>query len=130
MVNFSFDADVRPSFRFLLEERGHAVVTAQELGMSSAQDAEVLVVATELDRVVITHNGKDFRTLCQAWPLWRRRWGLPPAKHAGVVAIPQQTLLPYPAAADEIDQSLPRHLPVWNELWFFDLRSGDWVRQV
>ena len=130
MADLYFDADVRPAFRLLLEERGHNVVTSQELGQIAALDAEQLVTATQLDRILVTHNGKDFRMLCEAWPRWRRVWCLEPAEHAGVIAIPQQTLLPYPQAARQIDRLLEQHGRVRNELWFFDLRVGDWVRQA
>ena len=75
MAGLYFDAGVQPSFRVLLEERGHDVLTTQELGQIAALDAEQLVTATQLDRILVTHNGKDFRTLCQAWPTWRRALG-------------------------------------------------------
>ena len=130
MADLYFDADVRPSFRLLLEDRGHDVITTQELGRLPAPDAEQLVTATQLGRILVTHNGKDFRTLCQAWPTWRRVWGLEPAEHAGVIAIPQQTLLPLPQAARHVGRLLAQRGRVWNEVWFFDLRVGDWARQV
>ncbi len=130
MANLYLDADVRPTFRFLLEERGHTVLTSQELGAAAAFDAEQLMTATRLDRIVVTHNGKDFRTLCHAWPFWRRMWGLDPVEHAGVIAVPQQTLLSYPEAAHQIDRLLESHERIWNQLWFFDLRRDDWVKQI
>lgn len=130
MADLYFDADIRPNFRFLLEACAHTVLTSQELGQTAAHDGAQLMTATKLGRIVITHNGKDFRTLCQAWPFWRQAWGLEPAEHAGVIAIPQQTLLPYPEAARQIDRLLAQHPRAWNQLWFFDLRVGDWVRQV
>lgn len=130
MAELYLDADVRPSFRLLLEVRGHDVLATQELDQVAALDAEQLLTATQLDRILVTHNGKDFRTLCQAWPTWRRVWGLDLAEHAGVIAIPQQTLPPYPQAARQIDHLLKQHDRVWNGLWFFDLRGGGWLRQV
>ena len=78
----------------------------------------------------MTHNGKDFRTLCQAWPVWRRVWGLAPIDHAGVIAIPQQTLVPYRDASRQIDRLLKTHEHLRNEFWFFDPRIAGWVRQV
>lgn len=130
MADLYFDADVMPSFRLLLKDRGHDVLTTQELGRTAALDAEQLLTATELDRILVTHNGKDFRTLCQAWPVWRRVWGLAPIHRAGVVAIPQQTLLPYRDAARQIDRLLTMRDRLSNEFWFLDPRSVDWVRQV
>lgn len=130
MADFYFDADVTPAFRLLLADHGHDVLTTQELGQVTALDAEQLLTATELGRVLVTHNGKDFRTLCQAWPTWRRTWGLAPTNHAGVIAIPQQTLLPCPQAARRIDRLVRARQPLWGALWFFDLTIGDWDQQV
>lgn len=130
MAVFYFDADVKPEFRLLVQARGHNVVTTQERHQLDATDAEQLVTATLLGRILITHNGKHFRVLCEAWQVWRRVWDLAPADHAGVIAIPQQTLLPYVEGASEIDRLLGRNGSIWNQVWFFDLRSSAWVRQV
>jgi hypothetical protein len=87
-------------------------------------------MASNLEASLVTHNGKDFRTLCQAWPYWREIWGLEPVAHAGVIAIPQQTFLPYLDAAHQIDRLLRPHGRLWNQLWYFDLKVGDWVQQI
>ena len=130
MARLYLDADVQPSFRILLERSGHTVSRAGDFDLGGAIDALQLVVATAQDSLLVTHNGKDFRTLCQAWPYWRAVWGLEPTDHAGVVAIPQQTHLPYPVAASRIDSLLGAQGSIWNQLWFFDHRSEKWVRQV
>jgi hypothetical protein len=130
VADLYFDADVTPAFCLLLTDRGHDVLTTQAVGRIAAVDGEQLLTATERDRVLVTHNGKDFRTPCQAWPIWRRAWALDPAEHAGVIAIPQQTLLPYGQAAREIDRLVREHKRIWNGVWFFDVRIVGWVRQV
>lgn len=130
MATVYLDADVMPDFGQTLLLRRHDVLTAREHGLLGGTDGEQRIEATRLDRVLITHSGKDFRTLCQAWPIRRRAWGLEPLAHAGVIAIPQQTRLPYPDAADHIDRLLASRPPPWNEVWYFDLQAGDWVRQI
>jgi hypothetical protein len=130
VASLYFDADIKPAFRHLLRPFGHDVLTTQDLHQIHATDAEQLVTATQLGRTLVTHNGKDFRTLCRAWPIWRRTWGLDPADQAGVIATPQQTLLPYDQAANQIERLLDRQRDLRNQVWFFDLRVGDWVRQV
>lgn len=121
---------MKPTFRRLVTSLGHEVVTTQELGQTAATDAEQLVTATGLGRILVTHNGKDYRTLCQAWHVWRRLRQLDPADHAGVVATPQQTLLSCEEAARHIDRLLVRQQDIRSQLWYFDLRAADWVRQV
>ena len=130
VVTLYLDADVMPDFGQTLRLRRHDALTARDHGLLGATDAEQLLEATALNRILITHSGKDFRTLCQAWPVWRRAWGLAVLAHAGVIAIPQQTRLPYPDAAEHIDRLLANRHPLWNELWYSDLQMGDWVRQI
>lgn len=130
MADLYFDADVTPSFRLLLESRSHTVLTAQELGAAAALDAEQLVTATQLGRIIITHNGKDFRTLCFAWSVWRRVWAIEPAEHTGVIAIPQRTLRPYPEAARHIHPLLTNTDHLGGQLWYYDIRIRGWVRQI
>lgn len=47
----------------LLREDGHDVVTLNELNMTGTPDAAVLEVACTQNRVVLTHNCKDFHKL-------------------------------------------------------------------
>ncbi|HUG60980.1 MAG TPA: DUF5615 family PIN-like protein [Methylomirabilota bacterium] len=130
MAALYLDADIMPDFGQTLLARRHDVLTARDHGTLTVTDAEQLLEATRLRRILVTHNGKDFRTLCQAWPIWRRDWGLVVAAHAGVIAVPQQSRLPYPDAAAHIDRLLASRQPLWNELWYFDLHEGDWVQQI
>jgi hypothetical protein len=130
VATFYLDADVQPTFRVPLERSGHKVLKAHDFDLGGAIDALHLVMASNLEAILVTHNGKDFRTLCQAWPYWRETWGLEPADHAGVIAIPQQTHLPYPQAAFQINRLLISRGRVWNQLWYFDLKAGDWVQQA
>ena len=72
MADLYLDADIKPGYLLLLRMRWHDVVSTQELNQLAASDAEQLITATNLSRILVTHNGKDFRNLCQAWRVWRR----------------------------------------------------------
>ena len=130
MADLYLDADIKPGYPLMLKMRWHDVITSHELGQLAATDAEQLVTATNLNRILVTHNGKDFRTLCQAWRIWRRVWGLPPAEHAGVIAIPQPISLPISDGARHIDRLLERRRQLTNELWYFDAHGSEWIQQV
>jgi hypothetical protein len=109
---------------------GNEVVTARELLMRTASDGEHLAEATSRGLIVVTHNGNDFMTPCIAWCYWRQLWRLEEIPHAGVIAIPQRTLLPYARAAREIGNLVMREPRPWNQCWSFDLTAETWVRQV
>jgi len=55
-VRFICDQDVYAITVRFLREQGHDVVTASELGHSRSSDAELLVVAHDLDRVLVTRD--------------------------------------------------------------------------
>ena len=49
-----------------LSEAGHDVVTASETGLSGHTDEEVLLTATEQNRILITRNGEHYADLLNA----------------------------------------------------------------
>jgi len=130
MASLYVDAGVQPEFAGLPRADDHEVVTARELRAHSLSDAEHLAEATMRRFLIVTHNGNDFKNLCVAWRVWRRLWHLEDMPHAGVIAIPQRTRLPYARAAAEIGALLIRESTIWNQLWYFDLTVDRWVRQV
>lgn len=76
------DGDMELKLVPALTKRGYDVTSIQIVGPRSLDDAAVLARATELGRVLLTHNGPDFRTLDAAY----RREG---RTHSGVVELPQ-----------------------------------------
>lgn len=65
-----------------LATRGFDVVSIQIVGPRGASDDLVLERATQLGRVLVTHNIRDFRLVDEAF----RRAGRP---HGGIVGVPQ-----------------------------------------
>lgn len=66
-LRFVFDQHVNaPALRQLRKE-GVDVVHVAEVGLSEADDAEILAWATEEDRIVVTRNYRDFAPLVDAY---------------------------------------------------------------
>lgn len=99
------------------------MVTTFALKMARAKDAEQLVVATQQNRVIITHNAGDFKLLHDAWRIWSQEWQIFTA-HPGIL-IPKQ--MQPSAIAHYIDVFLSQVLPLPNELYFWK-NQGGWTR--
>jgi len=91
--------------------------TAAELGLSRASDGHHLLVAAQANRIFVTHNGKDFITIQDAWVRWSAAWGVTPT-HAGILII-SQAWLP-PQAAWEIGQFLGDRVSLPNAIYGYD----------
>jgi hypothetical protein len=65
-----------------LRQRGFDVTSAQLAGHRGANDLEQLNVATRLDRLIVSENGKHFR----AWHRFFQQQGL---RHGGIAIVPQ-----------------------------------------
>jgi hypothetical protein len=67
MVALYLDADYDPIVARRQRARGFDVVSAHEVGMSDADDAEHLVYAADRGRALLTFNIKDFAPLHAQW---------------------------------------------------------------
>ncbi len=99
MASFSTDHNVALRVATLLRERGHAAVTARDLGLERAGDDEHLLVCAERGWILVTDNEKDFALLHDAWRRWATAWRASRA-HAGILVCPQSWL------ADRVAQEL------------------------
>lgn len=102
MTDFHLDHQVALDIAAALRARGHDVVTARELHLETASDAEHLLAVANNGRVLVTHNGTDFRVLQAAWRHWTRAWGLT-VRHVGILVVAQQPHLTPQRAARQID---------------------------
>jgi predicted nuclease of predicted toxin-antitoxin system len=82
MVALYLDADYDPLVARRQRSRGFDVVSAHEVGMSDANDAEHLDYAAHRGRVLLTFNTKDFASLHTQWVADGR-------PHAGIVVSRQ-----------------------------------------
>lgn len=118
MARFHLDQNVAADIGDALRDAGHDVVTTNEAGLLDADDDEHLLSAAKAGRIVVTHNGKDFRLLHGAWLRWARDWGAA-RTHAGILIIPQSPFWTFPLAARTIHEfvdSLPSGQLLTNEL--------------
>jgi len=80
------------------------------LGRLGLTDPQVLLHAIAAEQTLVTHNGKHFESLHEAWIVWRRRWEREAAEeigrdlsfsgHHGILIMPH---LPAPTLAQLID---------------------------
>lgn len=66
MLTFYFDHHVPAAITFGLRRRGIDVVTAFEDGRAKTDDEALLVRATDLNRVLVTHD-KGFHRIARRW---------------------------------------------------------------
>ncbi len=88
---FHIDKDVAAALKKRLDYQyadPDCAVTAAESGMHRASDGHHLLVAAQAGRILVTHNGKDFLAMQDAWMRWQQAWGIA-GSHAGVLIIPQ-----------------------------------------
>ena len=69
MARFLLDHNVSRRLVGELHLLGHDAETARDLGLGRADDDQLLTAATDAGRVLVTHNGQDFRALhrCVGW---------------------------------------------------------------
>ena len=67
-MKFLFDHDVPDDLAFALEALGHHVLKLREVRFPTAPDDDVLRLAAEQDRVLITCNRDDFLTAASRIP--------------------------------------------------------------
>lgn len=69
-----------------LESRGHVVTTTRGERRLGAPDPHQFLHAAERNWTIVTHDGRHFRLLHDAWLLWSYRWGTRQA-HAGILVL-------------------------------------------
>ena len=129
MVAFYLDNDVAVRARSSLIALGYDVVTTRQLSRGTARDHEQLLFAAHRRRILITHNGRDFRLLVEAWRDWSRDWGVWP-HHSGVLVVLQRLRLDHVRLADEVHQfvSSPNAAALTDRL--YELNHAGWRRLV
>lgn len=104
MAQLYLNNDIGSSLRDRLRTLGHDALTTPESGRRQAHDAEQLVYAADLGRIVLTHNARHFLVLQQAWRHWADVWSVRPTPiRAGILAVPQSPIVEVEHMAHEID---------------------------
>lgn len=77
-VSLFLDEDVDPLLAAVLRMRGVDAISAQEAGLRSVNDEDLLEGAARQGRVLVTHNVADFVKLAREWAGVHRN-------HAGIL---------------------------------------------
>jgi Domain of unknown function (DUF5615) len=133
VARFYLDHDVSLRLALLLRAAGHDTTTAQEAGLSHASDDAQLLAAAQQQRILVTHNRKDYVLLHDAWRRWPVAWGTLAPPHAGILVLdhrPEREL----AAAVETFIAAVHHDPANLLCWWrphdglrYQLADRRWV---
>jgi len=130
---FYLDQDVNKALKRALQAyypESDCEVTAAESGLHLAYDGHHLLHAAQNRRILVSHNGKDFITMHDAWARWSAAWGVAPqrARHYGILIIPQSWRPP--VAAREISQFLGPHDLLPDQIYAYDTSPDvqQWVK--
>ena len=100
------DEQLSPQIAARLRDKGHDVqAVAERADLVGSTDRELLEVAAQEGRALVTNNVKDFRPLAAQWLAQGRI-------HAGLILVPPtrtRTRAAVPALARAIDQVLRDH---------------------
>jgi hypothetical protein len=93
------DENVNRQLGLLLLALGFDVVFARNLHPPHTSDHIHLASATRDGRILISHD-RDYLLLHRAWRDWFKDFGpSPPPRHAGILLIPQEPVIPKSDAA-------------------------------
>jgi len=130
-VFFVLDEDVPHAVAALLRQQGFEVQSAKELGRLGVSDVQVLLQAALDDQIVVTHNGRDFELLHEAWITWGRQWEREVAAenhvkaslshHAGILITPH---LPNQAMVDVMASFVGSYGPIAGRLLVWSAATG------
>ncbi len=124
VADFFLDADVDPRLGESLVGRGHTFRTTRQESRLDATDDVQLLIATDLRRLLVTHNEDDFLLLYRAWRSLSRRWHVQPGDHAGIIVVPQPVLLPLERCVLEIHNLVRGQRDVWGRFFVLDAKWG------
>ena len=131
MVRIYLDEDISRDTKRALEQSGHDVVHASDIGYRSMPDPQHLKYAAETGRVLVTFNRRDFRDAHKIW-VALSIWTDINTDHAGI-------LTPWgPISnvewADLVHEFLSRlpmqygHPDIYNQMWEWQRQQRQWMK--
>jgi len=127
LASFYLDNDVSSELTANLQARGHDVLHTRTSGRSRASDDEQLLTATQLRRILVTHNERDFLLVHHAWRRWPRALSVTWPPHPGILVIPQPPQFAVEHGAEQLDRLVRSGRTLTNELYRFRMISS-WQR--
>lgn len=128
MAAFYLDNDTSNEVVGLLETKGHAVLHTRWYGQARATDDQQVLTALRLNRILVTHNARDFILVHRAWRLWPSSFGVDWPRHPGILIIPQPADLPTPQAVEALDRFVRSGRPLLDQLYRLHV-AGGWRRE-
>jgi hypothetical protein len=89
MSSFYFDNHVSLVTATNLREYGHNVVATRDRRAQRQRDFQQMITATNLGRLLVTHNERDYILLYRAWHFWSEQWGAANSHNSTSIVIPQ-----------------------------------------
>lgn len=123
MARFYLDHDVGLRLARLLNELGHNATTSLAEQTTTLRDSAQLLHATRNERVIVTHNKRDFVELHHAWRSWSSAWNVS-ERHAGVIVVPQAANWPLRRIAREVEDVLSQANLMENRLYRWTPERG------
>lgn len=120
------DHDVTQPLVRYLQDQGFDILTTKAATLRENRDCDQLLAARNMNRVLLTHNEKDFILLHHAWSLWSDAWSVG-IRHAGIVIVPQSAALNLRREVADMFRDNPPHdgdLFMWKS----DPSGGAWCR--
>jgi hypothetical protein len=93
---------------------GHDAVASRDLALDDFADDVQILAAASTQRVLITHDIKDFEKLHDAWRRWSAAWQVS-VQHAGILIVPQGR--PVQETVDAIDRFIDSGVNLTNKLY-------------
>lgn len=130
MARFYVDNDIARRVVSHLEVAGHDALAAWDARLDGATDDEQFLFAVQQQRILLTHNERDFLLLHDAWRRWTQVWNLTES-HSGILVVPQGMRYGIYWDADQISRTvldlMNQDLPLVGEL--FRWKEGRWQRR-
>jgi predicted nuclease of predicted toxin-antitoxin system len=110
-VELYVDEDVDINVAAQMRSRGFVAITALEVGMLQADDADQLAYAVSRQRAILTHNRNDFLKLATEYGIQgKTHWGIIIARRRSPYEIARRLAVLFNAVtADEL-QNQVRHI--------------------
>jgi hypothetical protein len=125
MARFFLDNDFPLGVGVALARVGHDVTSARSTNREHRRDDDQLLHASHEQRIILTHNKRDFELLHDAWHRWSRSWGVQ-SVHGGIIVIHQGWS--HRRYAFVINDFLATYPDLTNRMHLCDFR-GNWIER-
>jgi hypothetical protein len=124
-IAFLLDENVSELLIPLLALLGYDAVSVGRLGWKGHSDADQLLAAASLGRVVVTYDVDDYELLHLAWHAWAAAWNVTPLPtHPGILTIRSSKGLTAQDIASAIDGLMKQESKLTNRFFGWTVQRG------